>query len=168
MPGEAEMPSRISDTSVLLLVEFLLDQFDQLAQSSFRVITGGADDNVTAELGGQHHHAHDALAVDFELLFAHEDFRLKAIGQLDELRGWSGMQPVVVANRDGLLQLDGYTHASTPTARLMSAAAEMARTTGTRQRAPKLIPIAAATMPARVQGNEVSCVKGRPASNSTR
>src|SRR5687767_223402 len=77
MPGEAEMPSRISDTRVLLLVEFVLDQFDQLAQSSFRIITGGANDNITAALGGQHHHTHDALAVDFELLFPNEDFRLK-------------------------------------------------------------------------------------------
>ena len=46
--------------------------------------------------GGQHHQSHDALAVDLLTVLFHPDFRLVAVGNLDETRRRPGVHPQLV------------------------------------------------------------------------
>src|SRR5687768_1125050 len=101
MPGEAGMPSRIKDT--LVLSEPVVDQLDQLGERVLRIITRYANRDLGATLRGQHHHAHDAFAVDLEVVLAHPDFRLEYRRELDELRSRTRVQPVLVFDLDRLL-----------------------------------------------------------------
>src|SRR4029077_3247479 len=51
--------------------------------------------------GGEHHHAHDALAVHVEIVLADGDLALKFRRQLDDFGGWPRMQAVLVDDLDG-------------------------------------------------------------------
>ena len=59
------------------------------------VSTDGNDGAVT---GGEHHQAHDALAIDFLSILFNEDIRLESVGGFDELRRRAGMDAQFVEN----------------------------------------------------------------------
>src|SRR5690606_13431515 len=68
----------------------------ELLQSQLGVVSfrGDLDDRALGRR--EHHEAHDALAVDFFAVLLHPDVTGKAIGELDELRGGTGMETVFV------------------------------------------------------------------------
>ena len=82
-----------------ILVELPLEQTLQFGNGLSRVRAFGVDGQSAAGPGGQHHQAHDALAVDgFAVLF-HEDVSLEAIGGLDKHCRWPGVDAQLVLNR---------------------------------------------------------------------
>ena len=52
-----------------------------------------------AGAGGEHHQAHDALAVDFFAVLFHEDVAGKPVGGLDEQGGGPGVDAQLVDDR---------------------------------------------------------------------
>ena len=61
-----------------------------------RAVGTNGDDGTVA--GGQHHQAHDALAIDFLAILLNKNVRLKAIGRFDELRCGTGVDAELVEN----------------------------------------------------------------------
>src|SRR5690606_23803212 len=80
-----------------------------------RVDAARADRDRRTTLRRQHHHPHDALSVHLEIVLPHADIGAKLPGELDELRGASRVQPVLVHDRDGPLGFAGSTHENTCT-----------------------------------------------------
>src|SRR5690606_28032867 len=103
IPGDAGMPSRTRLTLSSLLTERTLDERRQLIERVHRVLAGGADHDLAPVLRGQHHDAHDALAVDLQIALGHGDVRLEPAGELDELGRRAGVQAVAVPDPDGTL-----------------------------------------------------------------
>src|SRR5437899_2502126 len=84
IPGDAPMPSnftsrpRPSGRGSRLAPELAVHQLPQLLDRLLGVRPLGAHADRAALLGRQHHHAHDALAVDLEIVARHEDLRLES------------------------------------------------------------------------------------------
>src|SRR5688572_505305 len=93
-PGEAAMP-----WSARLLAKVLLHQFGQRGQRLGLVRALGAHDDGRTGLGGEHHEAEDALAVDLDAVAADEDLGAEARGEVDELRAGAGVEPDAVRDR---------------------------------------------------------------------
>src|SRR5690606_33813138 len=106
MPGEAGIPSRPC-LKTSLLSEPALHELDELLDGGQRVLAAGPDGDLAAVLGGQHHHAHDALAVDLEVILADPHIGAEARGELDEFRGGPGVQAVLVPNGNRAFVIDG-------------------------------------------------------------
>ena len=51
------------------------------------IVAFGVDGQFAARAGGQHHQAHDALAVDLLAVFLDKDVAVKAVGGLDKHGG---------------------------------------------------------------------------------
>src|SRR5688572_19164021 len=113
MPGEAPypwwmissataIPARFprDRASLVILVEAALHQRRKLVDRLFRVVPDGADHDPRPALGGEHHDAHDALAVDLDVVAGHEDVRAEARGEPHELRRRPGVEPELVADGD--------------------------------------------------------------------
>src|SRR5712664_4319296 len=95
MPGETPMPfSRRSPGSRVFLFfclqMHLMKARGHECQERFhrllRVLTVSADPDRRATLGGERHHAEDALAVDDGAVFVHLDRRCELVRHFDELR----------------------------------------------------------------------------------
>src|SRR5690554_4312123 len=106
MPGEAGIPSRTC-LKRSLLSETALDELDELLDRGPGVLAARPDGDLTAVLGSEHHHAHDALAVHLRVILADPDLGAEAGRELDELGGGPSVQAVLVADGNGPFVLDG-------------------------------------------------------------
>ena len=74
----------------------------------FRVVfTIGVNADFAAGAGGQHHQAHDALAVDRLAVLLDEHFAVKEVGRLDEQGGGPGVDAQLVHHDQFLFDLGG-------------------------------------------------------------
>ncbi len=67
-----------------VLVELAVDEGFEFGERLVGVVALGVDGDSAAGVGGQHHQAHDALAVDLFAVLFHEDVAAKAVGGFDE------------------------------------------------------------------------------------
>ena len=81
-----------------VLVETAGDKFLDFFEEFFGVGPGGGDSEFGAMAGGEHHEAHDRLAIDFLPVFLDPDFGFEAVRRLDEEGRGPGVQPVAVEN----------------------------------------------------------------------
>src|SRR6188472_3851855 len=93
-PGETPMPRRVRAMSGL--PESAGHQLRQGGQGLLRVGAVGPDGDLAAALGGQHHHAHDALCVHADSVFHDFDLGGEAAGEPDDAGGRPGVQPLLV------------------------------------------------------------------------
>src|SRR5690606_39348457 len=94
MPGEAGIPSRTC-LKTSLLPESVLHEFDELLDRILCVLAARPDGDLTAAFGGQHHHAHDALAVDLEVALADPHVGTEPRGEHDDHSSRHDMQSVL-------------------------------------------------------------------------
>src|SRR6266404_5108956 len=82
-----------------LFVEFAANKVFQLGEGLGGVVAVGVDSEFAAGTGGQHHQAHDALAVDLVAVFFDEDFATEPAGNFDEHGGGPGVDAEFVGNQ---------------------------------------------------------------------
>ena len=75
----------------LILVEVSGEKFLKFADGALGVGAFGGDVEFAAWAGGEHHKAHDTLAVDDLPVFFDEDIAGEAVGGFDEHRGGPGV-----------------------------------------------------------------------------
>lgn len=81
-----------------IFLELAGDEILKGGHRGIGVRTVGADGDDGAVAGGEHHQAHDALAIDFLTILLNEDVRLETVGGFDELRRRAGMDAELVEN----------------------------------------------------------------------
>src|SRR5512146_2345003 len=113
MPGDAGMPSRITDTLRSLLPELPVNEAAELGQRLGCVVAHGADRDLTTVFGREHHDAHDALTVHFQIVLLHPQLGSEPAGELDELGRGSRVQPVAVLDLDRSLEIGRLRHHTT-------------------------------------------------------
>ena len=84
----------------LLLLEIAADEGGERFQSALGVFSVGADFENRAVTGGQHHEAHDTLAIDAFIVLLDDDIAGKTAGSLDELGGGPGVNAQLVPDRE--------------------------------------------------------------------
>ena len=67
-----------------------------------RVVPSTCSSQFAAGPGGEHHQAHDALAVDLFAVLFHEDLQAKRLAILTNMRGGPGVDAQLVAQRSVL------------------------------------------------------------------
>src|SRR4051812_26785575 len=80
----------------LALAEFVPDEREDRVERLLLAITDRFDRHFAAYPGGEHHHAHDALAVHAPLSLAHPDLAREGARELRELGGRAGMKPQLI------------------------------------------------------------------------
>ena len=90
-----------------VLVKTALDQFFEMRQRLFGLRAGSLQFQVRTAGGRQHHHPHDALAVDFATAARQTDLGIKAGSQGHKLGSGAGVQPEPVDDDDVPFQHPG-------------------------------------------------------------
>src|SRR5690348_10710354 len=80
----------------LSLSEPVGDEGGERVHGRFRVRSIGAEHERRSALGGEHHDAHDALAIDLHAVLHEGDLALEAGGDLHDLGRRPGVEPVLV------------------------------------------------------------------------
>ena len=79
-----------------IFLELASDQVGDGVERGVGVGAIGAYGDDRAVAGGEHHQAHDALAIDFLAILLDEDVGLEAIGRFDKLGGGTGVDAELV------------------------------------------------------------------------
>lgn len=79
-----------------VFLEFASDEVGDGVERGVGVGAIGAYGDDRAVAGGEHHQAHDALAIDFLAILLDEDVGLEAIGRFDKLGGRTGVDAELV------------------------------------------------------------------------
>src|SRR4051794_6684429 len=118
-PGDTPMPRKVRGISGL--PEAAGHQLHQRRHRLLGVGTVGADGDLAAALGGQHHDAHDALSVHADSVFHDLDLGGEAARQPNDAGGGPGVQPLLVHDGGGTLD-HGKIPRKSPTSRIASRA----------------------------------------------
>src|SRR4051812_34371803 len=86
-------PPDHKNTSRSILVELALQQCFDFMDGMSCIAAFGQNEQFAARPGGEHHQAHDALAIDPLTVLLDENLTIEAIGGTDEHRGGASMDP---------------------------------------------------------------------------